>query len=165
MIGCEPSASVEVVKLAWPSESNVAVPMTWVPSRKEMVPEGMSWGFPGRLTTAVKTTGEPRAAGLALEVRVMALGRGGMLGRMTCGRVPVAAGPKSMLPGYWAEMGCVPTARLAVVKAAMPAASRVAEPIRLPLSRKLTEAGGNGEVSGKGGGKGDGGSGDGGVEG
>src|SRR5258708_32927025 len=65
VMGCEPRASEDVLKLAWP-EASVGVPRVVDPSRKVTVPVAMPPA--DELTVAVKVTGCPSTEGFGEEV-------------------------------------------------------------------------------------------------
>ena len=69
MIGWVPTLSAEVVKVATPP-TRVPVPIVVAPSRNVTVPVGVP---PPLVTVAVKVTGVSAAAGLADEVKAVAV--------------------------------------------------------------------------------------------
>src|SRR6266849_5548654 len=70
VIGCVPTASVDLVSLATPLPFDVADPIPVVPSRNFTLPVGAG---PVLVTGAVKVTACPNCEGFGLEVRVVAV--------------------------------------------------------------------------------------------
>lgn len=133
----DPTASAEVVKVAWPEPSRVDVPSVEEPFLKVTVPVGTP--LPGALavTVAVNVTGWLNTEGLAEEPTVVVVAS--LL--TTCGEaesVPLLL-PQPVPPVKLAVMVWLPTASDDVLKAAWPEPfTDTFEASTLPPSVKVT---------------------------
>ncbi len=118
-----PVVHAAVRLLPEPVRVTVPQPLMVAPSEvKATVPAGVA-----PTTVAVKVTGVPTAAGLALLTRVVVVDTGPLV--MTCESGALVDAPLAELPPKSATMGCVPTLSVVVAHAAV----RL-----LPLPTRLT---------------------------
>lgn len=133
MIECDPSPSVDVMKVAWPAAFTFPEPMVDAPSLNITVPVGVAVAVV--IMVAVKVTGCPTPDGLADELTVVVV----VACVTDCVSAAEVLAANVVFAAYEAVIVCTPAVRSTVVKLAIPVAFSVPVPIAAAPSKKVTD--------------------------